>query len=75
MLSRESVQKILETEIRPMLRQDGGDIELLEVRDNTVYVRLQGACVGCPGAAMTLRMGVEQRLREEFPELEELVAQ
>ncbi|MBU1701568.1 MAG: NifU family protein [Candidatus Eisenbacteria bacterium] len=75
MLTQESVQKILETEIRPMLRRDGGDIELIDVRDNIVFVRLQGACSGCPGAAMTLKMGVERLLREEFPELEEVIAQ
>ena len=54
--------------IRPMLQADGGDIELVEVTaENDVKVRLQGACRGCPGARMTLKMGVERRLKEEVP--------
>ncbi|MBD3336030.1 MAG: NifU family protein [Candidatus Eisenbacteria bacterium] len=74
MLNREAVESILASDIRPMLRRDGGDIELLDVHDNKVYVRLTGACRGCPSAAMTLRLGVERLLREEFPEMDELVA-
>jgi len=61
--------------IRPMLQNDGGDIELVEVMaDNTVRVRLQGACRGCPGAAMTLKMGVERLLKQRVPEVKEVVA-
>jgi Fe-S cluster biogenesis protein NfuA len=56
--------------IRPNLQADGGDIELVEVSDDgVVKVRLQGACRGCPGAAMTLKMGVERLLREHIPEV------
>ncbi len=54
--------------IRPMLQRDGGDIELVSVEDDmTVKVRLQGACKGCPGAQMTLKMGVERVLKERVP--------
>ena len=54
--------------VRPNLQADGGDIELVEVTDDgTVKVRLQGACRGCPGAAMTLKMGVERLLKEKVP--------
>jgi Fe-S cluster biogenesis protein NfuA len=61
--------------IRPMLQNDGGDIELVSVEeDNTVRVRLQGACKGCPGAAMTLKMGVERLLKQRIPEVKEVVA-
>lgn len=61
--------------IRPMLQNDGGDIELVTVEeDNTVKVRLQGACKGCPGAQMTLKMGVERLLKERIPEVKEVVA-
>ncbi|HBG27395.1 MAG: hypothetical protein A2Y10_19010 [Planctomycetes bacterium GWF2_41_51] len=61
--------------IRPMLQNDGGDIELVEVTaDNTVKVRLQGACKGCPGAAMTLKMGVERLMKQRIPEIKEVVA-
>ncbi|MBW2528357.1 MAG: NifU family protein [Deltaproteobacteria bacterium] len=62
-------------EIRPMLQADGGDIELVEVKeDGQVHVRLQGACAGCPGAMMTLKMGVERILKERIPEVTEVVA-
>jgi Fe-S cluster biogenesis protein NfuA len=61
--------------IRPMLQNDGGDIEFVELtEDNTVKVRLQGACKGCPGAAMTLKMGVERLLKQRIPEVKEVVA-
>ncbi len=56
--------------IRPNLQADGGDIELVDVTpDGIVKVRLQGACHGCPGAAMTLKMGVERALKKLVPEI------
>ncbi len=61
------VQAVIDERIRPALRADGGDIELVEIRGGDVHVRLQGACRGCPGASMTLRMGVEAILRDELP--------
>lgn len=63
-------------EIRPMLQADGGDIEVVSVDDATgiVKVRLQGACKGCPGAAMTLKMGVERHLKGKVPNVKEVVA-
>ena len=61
--------------IKPMLQNDGGDIEFVSLEeDNTVKVRLQGACKGCPGAQMTLKMGVERLLKERIPEVKEVVA-
>ena len=61
--------------VRPNLQSHGGDIELISVEaDNTVKVRLQGACAGCPGATMTLKMGVERLLKEHIPEVKEVVA-
>jgi len=64
---KELVEKAID-EIRPNLQADGGDIELVGVTDDgMVQVRLQGACRGCPGAAMTLRMGVERLLKEKVP--------
>ena len=66
---REQVQKAID-EIRPSLQADGGDIELVDVTENgVVKVRLQGACRGCPGAAMTLKMGVERHLRAKVPQV------
>ena len=61
--------------IRPSLNADGGDVELVEVSpDGVVKVRLTGACGGCPMSQMTLKMGIEKTLKEEVPELKEVVA-
>ena len=66
---KEKVQKALDT-IRPMLQADGGDLELVDVTaDGVVKVKLRGACGCCPGAAMTLKMVVEARLKEAVPEV------
>lgn len=68
------VAEVIES-IRPMLQNDGGDIELVGVdADKTVRVRLQGACRGCPGARMTLKMGVERVLRQKVSDIKEVVA-
>ena len=70
----DKVKDVIEA-VRPNLQSHGGDIELLGVdEDNTVRVRLQGACSGCPGAQMTLKMGVERLLKEKIPEVKEVVA-
>ena len=62
-------------EIRPALQGHGGNIELVAVEDdNTVKVRLQGACSGCPGAAMTMKLGVERVLKERVPEVKAVEA-
>lgn len=60
--------------VRPSLQADGGDVELVEVKDGVVSVRLTGACGGCPMATMTLRDGIERVIREEVPEVKEVVA-
>jgi len=62
--------------IRPLLQADGGDIELVKFDEATgvVSIRLRGACSGCPGAAMTLKMGVERHMKERVPEVKEVVA-
>ena len=66
---REQVERALE-KIRPMLQSDGGDIELIDVKeDGVVQVRLTGACGGCPMSQMTLKMGVERALKQEIPEV------
>ena len=60
--------------IRPALQSDGGDVELVDVNEQgVVQVRLQGACKGCPGAAMTLKFGIERTLKEKVPEVTEVV--
>ena len=66
---KEQVQEVIE-KLRVYLQADGGDIELVDItEDNVVQVRLKGACQGCPGAAMTLQMGVERAIKEVIPEI------
>ncbi len=70
----EKVSEVIEM-VRPALQGHGGDVELLGVdEDKTVRVRLQGACQGCPGATMTMKMGIERILRERVPDVKEVVA-
>ncbi len=65
----ERVQAILDL-IRPAIQSDGGDVELVEVRDDgTVLVRFHGACVGCPSSSMTLQVGLERQLKDRIPEV------
>lgn len=68
----EKVKAIID-EIRPMLQADGGDIEFVALEGTVVKVRLRGACGGCPHAAMTIKQGVEARIREIIPEITEVV--
>ncbi len=71
---KEKVEKALE-KVRPFLQADGGDIQLLDVsEDGIVRVRLTGACGGCPMSQATLKQGVERVIREEVPEIRQLVA-
>jgi len=70
---QEKVEEAL-NKIRPFLIRDGGNVELVDVEDGTVKVKLTGACGGCPMATMTLKMGIEKILKEEVPEVKEVVA-
>lgn len=66
---RQRVERILNL-IRPAVQSDGGDLELVDVTpDGQVQIRLHGACVGCPSAAMTLQMGIERNLKANIPEI------
>ena len=66
---REKVQEALDS-IRPFLQADGGDVELVDVKDDgTVLVKLVGACGGCPMSQMTLKAGIEERVKEQVPEV------
>ncbi|MBU1088169.1 MAG: NifU family protein [Candidatus Omnitrophica bacterium] len=68
------VEKILE-EIRPMLQADGGNVELVAVTaDGIVQVKLKGACGSCPMSQMTLKMGIEKRIKEALPAIKAVVA-
>ncbi|MBF2096992.1 MAG: NifU family protein [Gloeomargaritaceae cyanobacterium C42_A2020_066] len=70
-LTNENVEKVLD-EMRPYLMSDGGNVELVELEGPIVRLRLQGACGSCPSSTMTLRMGIERRLREMIPEIDEV---
>ncbi len=69
---KEKVQKVI-NKIRPMLKADGGDVELVDCVDGVVTVRLKGACAGCPMSQMTLRNGIERTLKKEIPEVKSVV--
>ncbi len=69
----ENVKEVLE-EIRPSLQADGGDVELVDVKDGVVSVRLTGHCGGCPMSAMTLKMGIERFLKSKVPEVKEVIS-
>jgi Fe-S cluster biogenesis protein NfuA len=68
LIMKERVEAALQ-KVRPMLQADGGDVELVDVQDGIVTVRLQGACGGCPMSQMTLKNGIERILKEEVPEV------
>jgi len=71
---KEKIERAL-SKIRPLLVADGGDVELLEVsEDGLVKVRLTGACGGCPMSQMTLKMGVERIIKQDVPEVKEVIA-
>ncbi len=70
---KEKVAAVLE-QVRPTLQADGGDVELVGVDEGVVSLKLTGACNGCPMAAMTLKMGIERVLKEQIPEVKEVVA-
>ena len=70
---QERVEEVLNL-IRPNLVRDGGNVELVDVNDGKVQLRLTGACAGCPMSSMTLKMGIEKILKKEIPEIKEVVA-
>jgi Fe-S cluster biogenesis protein NfuA len=70
---REKVEKAID-EIRPFLQADGGNIELIDVQEGIVKVKLVGACGSCPMSQMTLKRGVEARLKAQIPEVKEVIA-
>ena len=71
-LTQENVEKVLD-ELRPFLMADGGNVEVVEIDGPIVKVRLQGACGSCPSSTMTLKMGIERKMRESIPEVSEVV--
>lgn len=67
------IKQILDT-LRPLMLRDGGDVELVKVQEDLVYVRLSGACVTCAISSITLRFGIEEALKEKIPQLKGVVA-
>ncbi|AKV69566.1 MULTISPECIES: NifU family protein [Microcystis] len=70
-LTPDNVEQVLD-EMRPYLMADGGNVELVEIDGPVVKLRLQGACGSCPSSTMTLKMGIERRLREMIPDIAEV---
>ena len=70
-LTNDNVETVLDT-LRPYLMADGGNVELVELDGPIVRLRLQGACGSCPSSTMTLKMGIERKLRESIPEIAEV---
>ena len=70
------VTKVLEAResIRPFLNKDGGDIELVDIKDHKVYVKLQGNCNGCPMSFSTMKLGVENTIKQFAPEITEVIS-
>lgn len=68
------IERVVEDQVRPMLQSDGGDLELVDIKDHLVYCRLKGACAGCVGAATTLKMMVERVLKEQVDERIRVIA-
>ena len=71
-LTLENVEKVLD-ELRPFLMADGGNVEVVELAGPIVKVSLQGACGSCPRSTMTLKRGIERKMRESIPEVSEVV--
>ena len=70
---KDKVEAVLDR-IRPSLVADGGNVELVDVNDGVVKLRLTGACAGCPMSTITLKNGIEKILKQEIPEIKEVVA-
>jgi Fe-S cluster biogenesis protein NfuA len=69
----DKVKEVLD-KVRPYLVRDGGNVELIDVSDGTVKVKLVGACAGCPMSKLTLKNGIERILKQEIPEVKEVIA-
>ena len=74
MIDKVKLESVLD-KVRPAIQADGGDVELINIReDNVVEVRLKGACNGCPMATLTLKAGIERIVKEEIPEVVEVIS-
>mgnify|MGYP001001630039 FL=1 len=74
MIEKEKIESVLK-KVRPSIQADGGDVELINIReDNVIEVRLKGTCNGCPMATLTLKAGIERLIKEEVPEVVEVIS-
>ena len=69
---REKVQQILDEQINPGVASHGGFVELLDVQDDNIYIRMGGGCQGCGAADVTLKMGIERLIRDQVPQVREI---
>jgi Fe-S cluster biogenesis protein NfuA len=73
MIEKSRVEFVLD-KVRPSIQADGGDVELVDIReDNTIVVKLTGACGSCPMATLTLKAGIERVMKQEIPEVKEVI--
>ena len=70
---KSKVQELIETSINPAVAGHGGYVELLDVKDNIVYLQIGGGCQGCGAADITLKAGIERLIKEEIPEIVEIL--
>ena len=70
----QALKDIFEQEIRPAVQSDGGDVEFIDFKDGVVTLKMSGACVGCVMSSYTLKLGIENRLQQYFPEINEVIA-
>jgi len=68
----QKIEHVLES-LRPMIKGDGGDIRFVKIENEIVYVSLHGSCVGCPSSIYTLKLGIEQALKEQIPTIKEVI--
>ncbi len=68
-----AILALIDAEIRPKIQLDGGDIELIDIKDSIIHIRFQGACVGCPFSLYTLILGIQQKIQEHFPSIKKVV--
>lgn len=74
MITKQKIEEVLD-KIRPSIQADGGDVELVSIRDdNVVEVRLTGACKGCPMSTLTLKAGIERVIKQEIDEVKEVIS-
>ena len=70
----QALKDVFEQEIRPAVQSDGGDVEFIDFKDGVVTLKMSGACVGCAMSSYTLKLGIENRLQQYFPEINEVIA-